>query len=119
MVFDAIDPKRPATTSKKAVKLMRAHLGFGGLIMTDDLSMKALSGSLRDRAEASLKADCDVVLPCNVDRAQMPQVAEATGRPTPGACTRGAAAMLRTVASPACCAPRHPPCRGHATTTRQ
>jgi len=56
VVFDAVDPKRPATTSKKAVRLMRDHLGFTGLIMTDDLSMKALSGSLRDRAEAALKA---------------------------------------------------------------
>ena len=97
VVFDAIDPKRPATTSKKAVKLMRAHLGFGGLIMTDDLSMKALSGSLRDRAEASLKAGCDVVLHCNGDLDEMRQVAEGTGRLKGGAAKRAAAAMARIV----------------------
>jgi beta-N-acetylhexosaminidase len=100
VVFDAIDPKRPATTSKKAVRLMRGHLGFGGLIMTDDLSMKALSGSLRERAEASLKAGCDVVLHCNGDLDEMRQVAEGTGRLKGQAARRAAAAMARTVASP-------------------
>ena len=100
VVFDAIDPKRPATTSKKAVKLMRAHLGFGGLIMTDDLSMKALSGSLRERAEASLKAGCDVVLHCNGDLDEMRQVAEGTGRLRGRAAKRAAAAMARIVHTP-------------------
>ncbi len=100
VVFDAIDPKRPATTSKKAVKLMREYLGFGGLIMTDDLSMKALSGSLRDRAEVSLKAGCDVVLHCNGDLDEMRQVAEGTGRLKGGAAKRAAAAMARIVRSP-------------------
>jgi beta-N-acetylhexosaminidase len=100
VVFDAIDPKRPATTSKKAVRLMRAHLGFGGLIMTDDLSMKALSGSLRDRAEASLKAGCDVVLHCNGDLDEMRQVAEGVGKLKGRAAKRAAAAMARIVHTP-------------------
>jgi beta-N-acetylhexosaminidase len=100
VVFDAIDPKRPATTSRKALKLMRAHLGFGGLIMTDDLSMKALSGSLRDRAEASLKAGCDVVLHCNGDLDEMEQVAGGTGKLKGPAAKRAAAAMARIVSEP-------------------
>ena len=100
VVFDAIDPKRPATTSKKAVKLMRGHLGFGGLIMTDDLSMKALSGTLRERAEASLKAGCDVVLHCNGDLDEMRQVAEGTGALKGRAAKRAAAAMARVVHTP-------------------
>jgi beta-N-acetylhexosaminidase len=100
VVFDAIDPKRPATTSKKAIRLMRDHLGFGGLIMTDDLSMKALSGSLRDRAEASLKAGCDVVLHCNGDLDEMRLVAEGTGKLKGRAAKRAEAALARIVRTP-------------------
>ena len=97
VVFDAVDPKRPATTSKKAVKLMREGLGFGGLIMTDDLSMKALSGSLRERAEASLKAGCDVVLHCNGDLDEMRSVAEGVGKLKGKAAKRSEAALARVV----------------------
>ena len=100
VVFDAIDPKRPATTSRKAVKLMREGLGFGGLIMTDDLSMKALSGSLRERAEASLKAGCDVVLHCNGELEEMRQVAEGVGRLKGRALKRAEAALARVVREP-------------------
>ena len=46
-------------------KIIRQNIGFDGLLMTDDISMKALSGSLSSRASASLKAGCDVVLHCN------------------------------------------------------
>lgn len=100
VVFDAIDPKRPATTSKKAVKLMREYLGFGGLIMTDDLSMKALSGSLTERAAAALKAGCDVVLHCNGDLDEMRSVAEGVGALKGRAAKRAAAAMARVVNTP-------------------
>lgn len=100
VVFDAIDPKGPATTSTKAVTLMREHLGFGGLIMTDDLSMKALSGSLRERAEASLKAGCDMVLHCNGDLDEMRQVAGGVGKLTGRSEARAAAAMARIVSVP-------------------
>ena len=97
VVFDAVDPKHPATTSKKALKLMRGDLGFGGLIMTDDLSMKALSGGLRERAEASLKAGCDVVLHCNGELREMRQVAEGVGRLKGKAGKRAEAALARIV----------------------
>jgi len=100
VVFDAIDPKKPVTTSKTAIRLMRNHLDFGGLIITDDLSMKALSGSLRDRAEASLKAGCDVVLHCNGDLDEMRQVAEGVGRLKGKSAKRADAAMARIVHTP-------------------
>jgi beta-N-acetylhexosaminidase len=100
IVFAAIDAKRPATQSKKAVRLMRDHLGFTGLILTDDLSMQALSGSLGERANKALKAGCDVVLHCNGDLAEMRQVAEATGRLKGRAKARAGAAMARIVRTP-------------------
>lgn len=100
VVFDAVDPKQPATTSKKAVKLMRKALGFAGLIMTDDLSMRALSGSLRERAEASLKAGCDLVLHCNGDLEEMREVAEGVGRLKGKAGQRAAAALARMAQAP-------------------
>ncbi|WP_372707385.1 beta-N-acetylhexosaminidase [Brevundimonas sp.] len=100
VVFDAIDPKKPVTTSKTALKLMRDGLGFGGLIMTDDLSMKALSGSLQDRAEASLKAGCDVVLHCNGDLDEMRQVAEGVGKLKGKSAKRAYAALARLVHTP-------------------
>ena len=100
VVFDAVDPKRPATTSKKALKLMRRDLGFGGLIVTDDLSMKALSGSLTERAEAALKAGCDIVLHCNGDLAEMRAVAEGTGPLKGRAARRAEAALARVVREP-------------------
>jgi beta-N-acetylhexosaminidase len=100
VVFTAVDGKRPATTSKKAVKLMREHLGFGGLILTDDLSMHALSGSFRERAEASLKAGCDVVLHCNGDLAEMASVAEGVAKLKGKAARRAEAALARMVHTP-------------------
>jgi beta-N-acetylhexosaminidase len=100
VVFDAVDPNHPATTSKKAVKLMRKELGFAGLILTDDLSMKALSGSLGERARAALKAGCDVVLHCNGDLEEMREVAEEVGKLKGKAGRRAAAALARIVSEP-------------------
>lgn len=100
IVFTAVDRKRPATQSKKAIRLMREHLGFSGLIITDDLSMQALRGSLGERAHQSLKAGCDVVLHCNGDLAEMRQVGEATGRLKGRAKARAEAAMARIVRTP-------------------
>ncbi|MBU1345859.1 MAG: beta-N-acetylhexosaminidase [Alphaproteobacteria bacterium] len=100
VVFDAIDPKKPATTSKKAIRLMRRDLGFAGLIMTDDLSMKALSGSLSERAAAALKAGCDVVLHCSGDLAEMAQAADGTGKLKGKSRKRAEAALARIVVQP-------------------
>lgn len=100
VVFTAVDARRPATTSKKGIRLMREHLGFSGLIMSDDLSMKALSGTLTERAEQSLKAGCDVVLHCNGDLGEMRQVAEGTGKLKGEARRRAEAALNRIVRTP-------------------
>jgi beta-N-acetylhexosaminidase len=68
--------------------------------MTDDLSMKALSGGLRDRAEAALKAGCDVVLHCNGDLGEMQEVAGGVGRLKGAAAKRAASVMARIVHTP-------------------
>ena len=76
VVFSAIDPVSPATTSAKMVQnVIRGWIGFKGLLMSDDISMGALSGSLRERARASLAAGCDVVLHCNGKLDEMQDVA--------------------------------------------
>jgi beta-N-acetylhexosaminidase len=75
VVYEAIDRKRPATTSRKVVaRVIRGEIGFGGLLMTDDLSMHALSGGFEERARDALRAGCDVVLHCNGDMAEMQAV---------------------------------------------
>lgn len=100
VVFTAVDARRPATTSKKGIRLMREHLGFSGLIMSDDLSMQALSGTLTERAEQSLKAGCDVILHCNGDLGEMRQVAEGTGKLKGEARRRAEASLNRIVHTP-------------------
>jgi beta-N-acetylhexosaminidase len=78
VVYTAIDPGNPATTSRRVIEeVIRGAIGFGGLLMSDDLSMKALSGSLRERAAAALAAGCDVALHCNGKLDEMQAVAEA------------------------------------------
>ncbi len=77
VVFTAIDPEQPATTSGRVIAdIIRGEIAFDGLLMTDDLSMKALSGGFRQRAEAAIGAGCDVALHCNGDLAEMRGVAE-------------------------------------------
>ena len=77
VVYEALDPGRPATLSPEVVALIRGEIGFGGLLMTDDLSMKALAGPFAARAEGALAAGCDMVLHCNGDAAEMAAVAGA------------------------------------------
>ena len=76
IVFSAIDPDRPVTTSPDGVRAIREDIGFDGFLMTDDISMEALSGSVRERGEASLAAGCDLVLHCNGEMADMEAVAQ-------------------------------------------
>ncbi|MDO9413790.1 MAG: beta-N-acetylhexosaminidase [Pseudolabrys sp.] len=78
VVFSAIDPASPATTSATMVsEVIRGFIGFKGLLMSDDVSMGALSGTIADRSHAALAAGCDVVLHCNGDLNEMLQVAGA------------------------------------------
>lgn len=74
VVYTALDPEQPATTSRIVLDMVRDELGYQGLIVSDDLSMKALKGDLEQRAKRALKAGCDVVLHCNGDMAEMEAV---------------------------------------------
>ncbi|MCX7297754.1 MAG: beta-N-acetylhexosaminidase, partial [Hyphomicrobiales bacterium] len=68
VVFSAIDAGSPATTSVTIVReVIRGFIGFTGLLMSDDVSMGALSGTIAERSHAALAAGCDVVLHCNGD----------------------------------------------------
>jgi beta-N-acetylhexosaminidase len=101
VVYTAIDRSRPATTSKKAIKkIIRESIGFDGLLMSDDLSMKALSGDFRQRAKDSLAAGCDVVLHCNGDMAEMKAVMSGVGKLSREAKRRVQAVMGRLVRVP-------------------
>jgi beta-N-acetylhexosaminidase len=76
VVFSAIDPVAPATTSVTMVhEVIRGFIGFQGLLMSDDVSMKALSGTIAERSRAAFAAGCDVVLHCNGDLGEMTAVA--------------------------------------------
>ena len=97
VVFTAVDAKRPATTSKKGIRLMREHLGFSGLIMSDDLSMKALSGDFAERTRAAQAAGCDVVLHCNGKMEEMAPIAAAV-KPLVGLAKRRADAAMARIA---------------------
>jgi beta-N-acetylhexosaminidase len=79
VVFEVLDKHYPATLSKRIIRdVIRKQLGFNGLLMTDDLSMKALSGSYAEKTTAALEAGCDMVLHCNGILSEMQQVAEAS-----------------------------------------
>src|SRR6202163_1700919 len=68
VVFTALDPELPATTSPTIIaQVIRGFIGFDGLLMSDDISMGALSGTLEDRTRAALAAGCDMALHCNRD----------------------------------------------------
>lgn len=103
VVYAAIDGRAPATTSRKVIgEVIRGAIGFDGLLMSDDLSMKALSGDLAQRTLRSLAAGCDVVLHCNGDFAEMQAVARAAGSLAGEAERRAADALgrLPTTAEP-------------------
>ena len=69
----------PTTISKKIIKMIRDEIQFKNLLITDDISMGALAGSISERAELSLKAGCDIVLHCNGELNEMVQIAKVCG----------------------------------------
>ena len=76
VVFTAIDPIAPATVSTTIVRdVIRDSIGFKGLLMSDDISMGALSGTIAQRTRAAIAAGCDIVLHCNGDIDEMEAVA--------------------------------------------
>src|SRR5215467_6596469 len=79
VVFSAVDAAHPATTSATMIeRVIRGFIGFQGLLMSDDLSMNALAGSLAERTQAVFAAGCDMVLHCNGKLDEMRQVARET-----------------------------------------
>jgi len=79
LLYRAIDAEQPATMSARVVDaVIRGHIGFEGMLIGDDLSMQALSGSIGERAAATLAAGCDLALHCNGKMEEMEAVAEAT-----------------------------------------
>jgi beta-N-acetylhexosaminidase len=78
IVYTALDAERPATLSRRVIdEVIRGDIGLDGLLLSDDLSMRALGGSFAERTIGALDAGCDVVLHCNGDRAEMTEIAEA------------------------------------------
>jgi beta-N-acetylhexosaminidase len=76
VVFSALDPAQPATTSATIIEqVIRGSIGFQGLLMSDDVSMNALAGSITERTQAIVSAGCDMVLHCNGDLGEMRAVA--------------------------------------------
>jgi beta-N-acetylhexosaminidase len=101
VTYGAIDPTRPGTISEAVLRIVRESIGFSGLLMTDDISMGALPGSLAFRSRASLAAGCDVVLHCNGELAEMETVATEAGLLQAEAEGRAAAALaLRGLGEP-------------------
>jgi beta-N-acetylhexosaminidase len=94
VVFTAIDPSAPATTSPAIVSdVIRGWVGYRGLLMSDDISMGALSGSLGERTRAAISAGCDLVLHCNGNMDEMLAVAAAAPRLEGDAAHRAVAAL--------------------------
>ena len=82
VLYEAVDSKFPASTSKKVMKIIREDIKFSGLLVSDDISMSALSGSIKKRTEDLLEAGNDVVLHCNGNLSEMKEVVNAGVNPT-------------------------------------
>lgn len=94
VLYSDIDD-RAVTCSPRMIRLIRDEIGFGGLLMSDDLSMEALGGTLADRSRAALAAGCDLVLHCNGQLDEMQDIAGATGTMNDRAQRRGARAIAQ------------------------
>jgi beta-N-acetylhexosaminidase len=94
VVFSAYDPAQPATTSATMIeRVIRGLIGFQGLLMSDDVGMNALAGSIAERTKALLAAGCDMVLHCSGEMPEMQQVARETPELSGKALQRATAAL--------------------------
>ena len=102
LLIPAIDAERPATISSRVIaEVIRGFIGFQGVLITDDLSMEALSGTVQSRAAAAIAAGCDLALHCNGKLAEMAAIAEALPPISPGAAAKLAKARARPAAAEA------------------
>jgi beta-N-acetylhexosaminidase len=92
IVFSAYDTQ-PATQSARMVQVIRQDIGFGGLLITDDLNMQALSGTVAERAAKAIAAGCDIALHCKGTVAEFAATAAAVGQMPPAAQARANAAV--------------------------
>ncbi|WP_417453357.1 beta-N-acetylhexosaminidase [Kiloniella sp.] len=77
VIYERIDPDHIATVSPTVIQqVIRDEIGFGGILLSDDLSMKAMAGTYEERAKATLSAGCDLALHCNGDQQEMMSVAK-------------------------------------------
>jgi beta-N-acetylhexosaminidase len=93
IVFEALDPDHPATQSATMIRVIRDRIGCDALLMTDDLNMQALSGTLAERTARAIAAGCDIALHCKGDLAEMQAVAAAAGAMGAETLRRAAAAL--------------------------
>jgi beta-N-acetylhexosaminidase len=93
LVFAALDAERPATQSPTIIRAIREDIGFMGLLMSDDLNMQALAGTLADRTVRTIAAGVDIALHCKGDMGEMVEVAGVAGRMGPAALARAEAAL--------------------------
>ncbi|HVO02678.1 MAG TPA: beta-N-acetylhexosaminidase [Candidatus Cybelea sp.] len=101
LVYTAIDPDRPATLSPRVInEVVRGEIGFAGLLISDDMSMKALSGRLDELASLLIAAGCDVALHCNGNLDEMRLVAAGSGSLSPAARLRYERGHQRVNADP-------------------
>ena len=99
IVYRALDPDRPATTSRTVIdEIVRGEIGFDGLLLSDDLSMEALRGTLGERAAAASAAGCDILLHCNGRMEEARAVAAVAPSLSGRAAERAASALARRVA---------------------
>jgi beta-N-acetylhexosaminidase len=111
VVYTAIDAEHPATTSPRVIsEIIRSYIGFKGILVSDDLSMKALDGDLASRARASISAGCDLVLHCTGIYDEMKEVA--------GALTPMSAELVKRLASARAMAMSPAPFDGEAALAR-
>ena len=100
VVYEAIDPKHPATVSPRVIRqIIRGDIAFKGLLVSDDLSMAALEGPMGERARAALVAGCDIVLHCNGKMEEMREVASRV-KPLAGDAAKRANAALGQLQEP-------------------
>ncbi len=97
LLFTAWDAEHPATQSPFVIEeIIRKRIGFDGLLLTDDLDMEALSGSVPERAERSIKAGCDIALNCWANRDDMTGIVERCGTMKPETTARLERALAAT-----------------------
>ncbi|MFL9841423.1 glycoside hydrolase family 3 N-terminal domain-containing protein [Sphingomonas sp. ST-64] len=101
VVFTAWDAENPATLSPTVIRdVIRGRIGFDGLLMTDDIDMKALSGTAGDKAAQAIAAGCDVALDCWARMHEMEEIAGQLGDAPPETLARLDRAMASVRPAP-------------------